>query len=390
MSGPLHILITDPHLRGGGQVRYVTNLARELTRRGHRVVIGCRPASVLVQAAAEAGCTALPVFQFRGGLRPRAWMGDIAAMRRYIIEQAPDIVHASGSQDHWTAAVGNCLAGRRACIVRTRHNTYPVANNGPNRLLNRRWTDFQVVVCDVVRRDLAASPVFDPARLCSIHNGVDAAAFAPDPAARASARAEFGYTSTDFVVGVAARLVKDKGHEFLLRAAAQVRREHPELRVLLLGQGVLEPALKARCAELGIQDIVQFAGFREDMARCTQAFDAGALTSIGCDTSSFSLKEEMAAEKPLIASDYGGLTEIVTDGSEGLVVPAGQWEPVAAALRRLLAMTPAERAQMGAAGRARVLREFTVEVFAERTEAAYRQALALHHAPPPHHERHAR
>ncbi len=378
MSESLHILITDPHLRGGGQVRYVTNLARELTRRGHRVVIGCRPESVLVQSAVEAGCTAHNHFAFRGGLRPIAWWRDIREMRDYILREKPDIIHVSGSQDHWTAAIANWGAGNRACIVRTRHNTYKVANNLPNRVLNRRLTHFQIVVCDVVRLDLAATPVFDASRMCSIHNGVDAEAYAPDAHARADARREFGYSDEHFVLGVAARLVKDKGHEFLLRAVADVAEEFPNVRVLLLGQGVLEAQLRALCAELRIADRVRFAGFRDDMARCTQAFDAGVLTSIGCDTSSFSLKEEMAEEKPIIASDYGGLTEIVSDGVEGYVTPAGESAPVADALRCLLRMSPEARAVVGRAGRARVLREFTVEVFAERTEAAYRRALTLH------------
>lgn len=378
MPTPLHILITDPHLRGGGQVRYVANLARELGRRGHRVVIGCRPGSVLIEAAREAGCECHPHFAYRGGLRPRAWWGDLREMRGYLLRERPDIVHVNGSQDHWTAALANAWAGSPACVVRTRHNTYRVSDSPPNRWLNRTLTTYQIVVCDVVRRDLAASPVFDGARMCSIHNGVDATAFAPDPAARAAVRAEFGFADNDFVCGIAARFVKDKGHVYFLKAAAEVAREYPHLRVLLLGQGVLESELRQLCASLGIADKVRFAGFRDDMARATQAFDAGVLTSIGCDTSSFSLKEEMAAEKPLLASDYGGLTEIVSDGVEGFVTPAGEVPPIAQALQRLLAMSPEERAAMGRAGRERVLREFTVEVFAERTEAAYYRALEIH------------
>lgn len=376
MARKLHILLLDPHLRGGGQVRYVTNLARELTRRGHRVAIGCRPGSVLVDAAREADCESVPKFAFRGGFRPLAWWRDIQAMRHYLRTQRPDVLHVSGSQDHWTAAIANRLEGRPAILVRTRHNTYVVANSYPNRLLNLRLTDFQIVVCDVVRRDLAATPVFDAGRMCSIHNGVDAETYAPDAALRAAARAELGYSDEHFVLGVAARLVKDKGHEFLLRAVAKLAADFPQLRVLLLGQGVLEVALRALCVELGIAERVQFAGFRDDMARCTQAFDVGVLTSIGCDTSSFSLKEEMAEEKPIIASDYGGLTEIVSDSCEGFVVPAGQVEPVAAALKRLLQMTADERAAMGRAGRARVLRDFTIQVFAERTEAVYTRLIA--------------
>lgn len=113
------------------------------------------------------------------------------------------------------------------------------------------------------------------------------------------------------------------------------------------------------------------------MPYCLQAIDIGVQPSIDCDTSSFSLKELMAAEKPVVASDYGGLTEIVTDGEDGLVVPAGTAEPLAEALRSLLRDREL-RHKLGEAGRRRVLRDFTVQVFARRTLDAYHQALEVH------------
>lgn len=371
--------MTDPHLRGGGQVRYVTNLARELTRMGHRVTIGCKPGSVLVDRAREAGCAVHDRFVFRGGLRPRAWLADLRTAGRFIRDEKPDLIHVSGSQDHWVCAVANRLMGRPVCLVRTRHNTYPVAAHFPNRVLNRACTDYQIVVCDVVRQELARHPAFDAGRMCSIHNGVDAEQFKPNPELRRRARHEFGYAEDHLVCGIAARLVPAKGHGFLFRAVAALRQELPQLRVLVLGQGDLEPALRQLALECGIAPMVHFGGFRDDMAYCTQAFDVGVQPSIDCDTSSFSLKEQMAAEKPVIASDYGGLVEIVTDGVEGLVVPTGTIEPLAKAMRALAA-DPEMRARMGQAGRKRVLSEFTVQVFAQRTVDAYRHALQLHRA----------
>lgn len=374
----LSVLLTDPHLRGGGQVRYVTNLARELVRLGHRVTIGCKPDSVLVQQARAVQAAAHNRFVFRGGLRPHAWTHDVREVQRIIRTQKLDIIHASGSQDHWVCATANRLLGRPVCLIRTRHNTYPVADHWPNRVLNRAWTDYQIVVCHVVRETLTQQPTFDGARMCSIHNGVDADEFRPDAAARERARHEFGYTEDCLICGIAARLVEAKGHEFLLRATAQVRQNLPQLRILILGQGEKELLLRTLARDLGIGDIVQFAGFRDDMAYCVQAFDIGVQPSIDCDTSSFSLKEQMAAEKPVIASDYGGLKEIITDGIEGLVVPTGTVEPLAEAIRRL-ALDPGLRDTMGEAGRARVLRDFTIQVFAARTVDAYYRAIDIHH-----------
>jgi glycosyltransferase involved in cell wall biosynthesis len=373
----LNILIADFHLQGGGQVRYVHSLAGELVRFGHRVTVACRAGSVLVDAARGAGCEVLDRFNFRAGLHPIAWAGDQRRAKDLIRRDKPDILHVNGSQDHWSMAMANRGLGFPACLVRTRHNTYTVKNHLPNRLLNREWTDFQIVVCDVVRRTLSVQRAFDFARLCSIHNGVDADTYHADPERRAAARAEFGYTGDDLVCGIVARMVPAKGHQFLFRAVAQLARLYPALKILCLGQGVLQDDLRKLAADLRIADRVRFAGFRGDMEYCLQAVDIGVQPSIDCDTSSFSLKEMMALEIPVIASDYGGLKEIVSDGVEGLVVHAGTVEPLAAALRRM-ADAPDLRARMGRMGRHRVLADFTVEVFARRTEHAYRRAIEIH------------
>ncbi|MDX9975459.1 MAG: glycosyltransferase family 4 protein [FCB group bacterium] len=373
----LRILITDPHLHGGGQVRYVTNLAAEFVRAGHGVTIGCKPGSVLVDSAAAAHCAASERFALRGGLRPRAWWSDLREAMRVLREEKPDVVHVNGSQDHWLFGLADRMLGRPVCLVRTRHNTYPVRDSLSNRILNRDWTDYQIVVCDVVRKTLAAQSTFDAARMCTIHNGVDVEAFRPDGGMRESARREFGFDEQDIVLGIAARLVAAKGHEFLFRAVAQLQRELPSLRVLALGQGPLEASLKQLAGELGIGSRVVFAGFRNDMARCVQAYDICVQPSIDCDTSSFTMKEAMAAEKPVVASDYGGLTEIIDEGREGFIVPAGTVEPLAEALGRLASDANLRR-QMGGAGRRRVLRDFSVEVFANRTLEAYRRAIEMH------------
>lgn len=371
------VLITDPHLLGGGQVRYVTNLAHHLTHLGHKVTIGCKPKSVLIDSAREAGCSFFNELLLRGGLRPRIWWHDLRKVQKFIREEKPDIIHVNGSQDHWVCALANRLMRRPVCIVRTRHNTYPVKDNYANRLLNLKWTDYQIVVCDVVRQDLAIHPAFDETSMCSIHNGIDPKLFAPNPEARERIRNEFGYMNNHIVCGIVARLEPAKGHEFLFRAVADIRSDFPQLRVLVLGRGKKKRELKKLVDDLKIQDIVNFTEFRDDMPACIQAFDFGVQPSIDCDTSSFSLKEQMAAEKPVVASDYGGLTEIVTNGQEGWIVPAGTVEQLAVAMRRLLEDRETAN-RMGKAGRDRVLKDFTVQVFAEKTVAAYRSAIALH------------
>lgn len=373
---PLRILLLDPHKGGGGQVRYVCSLAERFAAWGHHVVIGCRPESVLAERGRATGATVADAFAFASGLRLAKWQRDIARLRCLLREHQFDVVHVNGSQDHWVAAFERLLHPGSSVLLRTRHNTYKVPGHLANRWLNRRMTDWQICVCEMVRAELATLPLFDARRMTAIHNGVDPARYCPDPAAREDARREFGFTPGHFVFGIAARLNKAKGHEFLFRAAAALKDSHPHMRLLLLGEGEREAPLRALAEELGIAPMAVFAGFRDDVARCTQAFDAGVLPSIDCDTSSFSLKEEMAAEKPIIASDYGGLPEIVAHEREGLVVPAGEYQPLASAMRRMMDDAPLREA-LGKAGRARVLREFSLDAFAARTLEVYRQVIAM-------------
>lgn len=369
-AAPFHILITDPHLRGGGQVRYVLTLVRVLQSTGRfRFTVGCKRDSFLATQSRELGAGVLDDLVFRGGLRPRVWAHDVALVRRFIARERPDVIHVNGSQDHWVCAIANRCTPHRVPLLRTRHNTYPVTNSMANRLLNRRLTDFQIAVCESVRRDLAAHSAFIAERLRAIHNGVSPGIYRPDPVARATMRQVFGFNDGHVVLGMVGRLVADKGHAFLFRAVAQLKQLHPDLRVLVLGEGPLEQELRALAAGLGIEDRVVFAGYRDDMAQCVQAVDIGVQPSIACDTSSFSSKEQMAAGKPVIVSDHGGLPEIVRDGETGFIVPAGTVEPLAQRIAQLA--DPHLRARLGEAAQRDVAEHFSEEQFAHQTAEVY-------------------
>jgi len=153
--------------------------------------------------------------------------------------------------------------------------------------------------------------------------------------------------------------------------------ECPEIKLLVLGAGELEKDLKKLAIDLGISDKIVFAGYRKDMAYCTQAFDIAVLPSIDCDTSSFSLKEAMAEGKPVIASNYGGLPEIIDDGIEGKIVPAGTVEPLAQAIKELVKNSEI-RTEMGKRARERAIYKFSTEQFINKTLEAYFKALEFH------------
>lgn len=373
-AGRLRVLLADAHTAGGGQVRYILNLTGGLLARGHAVHVACRGGSLLAQEAADLGASVHAVFQFRRGLRPAALVQDLAHAAGLLRREGIQVAHVNGSQDHWLFAIA--ARRERVPLVRSRHNTNRVRASWPNRWLNRRWTGPQICVCAYTQQLLSgANAVVPPERLHVIHNGVDPALYAPDKRRRAAIRDELGYAQDEVVFGTAARLSRDKGHRFILEALASIREQVPQARALFLGAGPLREALEQQTADLGLGAAVRFAGFQNDMARWVHAFDVGVQPSVDVDTSSFSVKEQMACGIPVIVSDYGGLPEIVAPGAEGFVCPAGEARPLAEAMRQL-ALDVALRRGMGEEGRARVLREFTLDAFTGSTLAVYQQALA--------------
>jgi glycosyltransferase involved in cell wall biosynthesis len=165
------------------------------------------------------------------------------------------------------------------------------------------------------------------------------------------------------------RLIPVKGHLVLLRALAQARSRAPGLVLDIAGQGPLEPALKAYAAELGLSDAVRFLGFVSPIQSAIEAASAVVVPSLGEGFGMVAL-EAMERGRPVVASDVGGLPEIVADGETGFVVPAGDAEALADALVTLVS-SPARAAEMGQAGRRRALESFTPERSTRGIEALY-------------------
>src|SRR5207302_7464498 len=137
--------------------------------------------------------------------------------------------------------------------------------------------------------------------------------------------------------------------------------------------GPLEPALRALTKELGVEDAVHFLGYVAPVQRAIEQAAAVVVPSMGEGFGMVAL-EAMERARPVIAAEIGGLGELVEDGVTGYLVPAGEAEPLAAALVRI-ASDLARAAAMGAAGRRRALEQFMQERCTDRTELLYEQAL---------------
>ena len=169
------------------------------------------------------------------------------------------------------------------------------------------------------------------------------------------------------------RLIPIKGHIVLLRAFAEARKRLPDLELEIAGRGPLEPALKALAAELGLHDSVRFLGHVSPIQSAIERAAVVVVPSMGEGFGMVAL-EAMERARPVVAANIGGLGELVRDGETGVLVPAGEAEPLADAIVRVAGDLALART-MGDAGRRRALSRFLQTACTERTELLYEDAL---------------
>ena len=206
--------------------------------------------------------------------------------------------------------------------------------------------------------------------------GVDAARFAPNAATRAAVRRELALGDAP-VVFTAGRLVRKKGFEYLVDAAAQLA-DVPGLRVVVAGGGDLAAELATRSASQG--ERIRWLGnqSQDDIARLAAAADVIAVPSVRDDAGNvdglpnFAL-EALASATPVVATRVGGLPSAITDGVTGRLVDERDSAALAAAIREMLGR-PDDARRLGAAARAHVIQAFGWDRLAARMEAAYDRA----------------
>jgi glycosyltransferase involved in cell wall biosynthesis len=311
------------------------------------------------------------------GYRPVvSTLADVVRMARLFRAARTDVVHIH------TARVGGArkatLSARLAgvpTILRTEHNS-PTAFTDPAEVnaVQRFFDALTTLIITVSEHDrweqmhYFARPAH---KLYCSHNGVDLARFDAAHDVRA-AKAALGFDPDLPLVGAVGRLDEQKGHRYLIDAAAELLRTAPGVQFVIVGSGALEQKLRDQAAALGVADAVRFAGYQPDPVPYIKAFDIGVMASLH-EGFSLSLLEFMAMGKPTVVTDHPGLVEASLDGVTGLVVERRSGPALARGIRQLLDDPERARA-MGRAARKRVEAHFTFERFVDDMGALYSAA----------------
>lgn len=202
------------------------------------------------------------------------------------------------------------------------------------RLLNSRFTDQLIYASSRVMAEAQALGLTRADRTISIPNGIDLARYR-DRSKRQSLRAEFGVGADETLLCCVGRLEQQKGVEVLLKAFSQLDLKTLKGRLWLVGDGSLRPALEEMARHAGIEDSVQFLGFRSDVNHLLAAADIFVLASF-YEAMPLAILEALASGLPCIVSDTGENALLVKDMVNGLLVPPGDIGALAQALERLL------------------------------------------------------
>lgn len=292
------------------------------------------------------------------------------------------------------AALVGRLAGalaRTPVIIYTAHGFYFHDNSPPMtrralvalEKLGARCGDFIMTVSDEDRQAAIAHGIARPEWVETIFNGVDTAHYSParfSTEDRAAYRQQFGIPATAPVIGIMGRLVREKGFFEFFEAAAEVLKAHPDCWFMVVGD--LLPSdydgkrdeLKAHVERLGVARRTVFVGMVQDPAPPLHAMDIFCLPSYR-EGMPISLLEAMAMELPCIATDIRGCREEVVDGQTGWLVPAKDAAALAEKITWMLDH-PAERHEMGKAGRRRVLDQFDIRKVVNHQLDIYRRLVA--------------
>jgi glycosyltransferase involved in cell wall biosynthesis len=350
-------------LNQGGVQQGVLNLFRGLDRRRFRP-IACaveNDGAVGAEIAAE-GFEVVTLGHKRKGVRI------VRDLVRLIREREVRIVHGSSYHPSLYARLAGWLAGA-PILVSHEHTVFP------RRRLRRclwshllgRVTDAHVAVSAAVRDQVVAWYGLDPARVRVVYNGVDPARFRP-ATSRADAKRRLGLPPEAFTLVTTSRLDPENGHRFLFDAVAPLQ-TRLDLRVVVVGTGRGEAAVREAAHACGLGGGLTFTGLRRDIPDLLAAADVYVAPMLQAGFSNAVL-EAMAAGCAIIATDLAGNTEAVRHEGEALLVPPRDAGAIRGAVERLHA-DAALRERLAAAARERVLCRFTVEQFASQMQDLY-------------------
>jgi glycosyltransferase involved in cell wall biosynthesis len=354
----------------GGAQTHVAWLAQDGLRNGIRMVVACPPGPLLGKLLSNGAEVYVLRFGFLAAIR-------IASIVRKI---RPKIVHVHllGAALHGT--IGSLLANG-PLIAYTVHNLviYPGMKAWKRYMfpfitrMIARWIGQFIVVSDEIGQFLVQSLRISQDKVRLIHNGISFSGLEQLGSGSGDIRQKIGVATSCHLLGTVGRITFQKGHEFLIEALRSLASEFPALHCIIVGDGDQREEIERLIREFRIQDRVHLVGFQQDVLSWYRAMDIVAFPS-RFEGLPITVIEAAYAGRPVIATDVGGVKEIVQDGVTGLLVPPEDSIALVNGIRRLL-NDPSFAEMLGRQARAIAIDRFDVQKCSEKTISVYEELL---------------
>lgn len=370
MKKILYLANLNPN-KFGSMEEHALFLSRELQARGHQCYLGfiSEPETEIRRQFEKVGAKVLTFYcgntPLVGG-RASFSLKEMLALRRMVVDNGIDLVHIN-----FMAVTNPSLLGvyfTRAKIIFAEHASGAPPRRAPikqlisrciHAVVSRRISKY-IGVSDFVRNRLKVTHHVPDEKTVTIYNGVNVERFSPRD--RNEARMELELPLDIPIVCSVAMLIPEKGIQHLIKAVSILVKDNglPDLLALVVGEGWYRLQLETLVKDLGVEGNVRFLGRRSDVQTLIAASDAVVVPSVWEEAFGLIVAEAMACERPLVASHSGGIPELVEDGFTGLLVPSGDTQRMAEAIKVLLS-NMSYRKELATNGRLKTLDKFNLE-----------------------------
>lgn len=367
----MKVLHLTTHLNVGGITSYIQKLGAPLKTLGAEISV-LSDGGECVEQFHKAGIRTfeLPI-KTKSELSPKLWLASNAA-RKILRDEKFDLLHAHTRVTQlWAASLGKSAG---IPVVTTCHGFY---KNRLGRRLFPSWGERVIAISQGVVEHLENDFKVAPSQIAAVNNGVDVQTIAAECATRdqSAAKEKYGFGALDPVLGIIARLVADKGHEYLVRAVGLLSESIPNIRLLIVGDGRCKKPLQALVGELKLQSHVIFCGNVEDVIQPLTAMDIFVLPATWREGFGLSIAEAMACSKPVIVTNIWSLNTLIKNQETGILIEPKRVDVLADAISGLI-LDPARARQIGEAGKRVVQTHFGLERMAREIYDVYRTVLA--------------
>ena len=378
MINVLHIH-TLPIISGSGINTFLS--MKGMDRNVFNVELACAPGGRLIDLVRK---NRMKVRTFKNLVQPIHPLKDllvIADITYFLKKHKYHIVHTHNSKAGFIGRLAARIAGVPV-VIHTVHG-FAFHDQEPRwkQLLFKNLERLASHMCD--RMIFISQPLVDWAlkekivkrdKIVRIYSGIDLDQFRPvTEDDKDKIRKKWNIGHDDAVIGIVSKLWEGKGHEVLIRAFKEIKKEVKEARLVIVGEGPLDGMLHDLGDKLGLTDSILFTGFQSDVSEIIASFDIAVLPSF-FEGMGRVLLEAMAMEKPVVASRVGGIPDLVKDRVNGLLTPPGDVEGLTDAIKKLL-NDKRLAINMGKEGRKRVTDKFSSDVMVRSINNIYIECL---------------